>query len=613
MKSENRFYHLAAFVLVISLLLFHAAHTILVGRQAGQGERRSHKVDVPPSSPGAIADPNSKGEVAADPAAANPRPETEAEEGIESDSGDNPSETEDESDESSDSGEERAIHGPAAAEPDPTANGKEPAAKAGAYSKFPGPRITPVAATSLVPRAQIAQRIQGFLAQKGLSNAKIGISIVSADGTVLYEKDAATPLVLASNNKLFTTATALLVLGPDFEFTTRAFAKGKVSGGVVDGDLVVVGDGDPDMLQNEPTEASSLGGRLAAALKAAGIQRVNGDLVVDDSIFDRQYIPPQWLKTQLPHDYAAPVSGFSLFENCLVVRVKPAGKVGAKASASVLPDCAALAATSELLTAAAKSKNNIVIPSPVQVGKVKVSGETPFGANPAPLFVPIANPGEAHPSALLAALTRAGIVVAGKAKLASAAVPRAGLAEIASVKTPLRAVLHKVDKESSNVLAEHVYKRVGATKGGRGTFENASHAVLETLGKLGIDTNGAVSVDGSGLSRGNAYSPRQVAMLLRALWTHGNGDLRPILVDSLPIAGVDGTLSKRLTQGAYKARVRAKTGYIAGVSALSGYAATDDGEVICFSVIVNGVKGATAAKKLEDSIAKLLVDLAKKG
>lgn len=486
--------------------------------------------------------------------------------------------------------------------------GAEPPPPDRRFDAFPGKRLAK--GPWVVPRSALAERLRASLADKRLATAKVAVAVVAADdGAVVFAKDADEPLIVASNNKLLTTAAALRVLGANFEFRTRLCATGALAGGTVAGDLIVIGDGDPDVLPGSPNEKASLAGRIAAALLAAGVKRVSGDLVIDDLVFDRRYLPPQWRKDQLAHDYAAPVSGFSLYENCLVVMVKPSSKVGALAGVSLLPNSSVLAPDVSVKTGGAKAKNSIYVPAPVAPGKVKVSGQTPHGASPVPLFLPLADPGATHPAALKDALTRAGIAIDGKARLAEKRVDAVKLREVAVVTTPFSAVLHKLNKDSSNPLAEHVYKRIGFAAHGAGTYVNAGKAVLETLSHHGIDATGAASADGSGLSRGNTFTARQLALVLRAMW---QGPGRSLVVDSLPISGVDGTMSKRLAQEAYKGRVRAKTGYIAGVSTLSGYAASESGEVFCFSVLVNNVKGATAAKAVQDAIAKVLADVGPK-
>lgn len=474
-----------------------------------------------------------------------------------------------------------------------------------ALINFPSKRLEP--GPYVIPRASLGKQIDNLLAAKALANVRTSVCVIStADGQTLYEREGSTPRIVASNNKLFTLAAALSALGRGFQFTTKVYVDGSFANGAVTGNLVIVGDGDPDAVLGDPTEKNSLLGKLVAAITQAGVKSVSGKVIVDDHVFDRQYLPPQWQKSQLAHDYAAPVAGFSLFENCAVVRVRPAAKVGVKAGYSVLPQISQFATASEVTTVGAKAANVINVPAPIAIDAFKVRGSTPFGKTPVPLFVPLANPGAVHPIAVAQALARGGVKIGAGSELAAKRFEPGSARLLCSVKSPLQPILRKLMKDSSNVLAEHVYKRVGFDKYGRGTILDAGRATIEALRSYGVDTTGAVSVDGSGLSRGNLYSARQAAQLLAALYRESTRDL---MIDVLPIGGVDGTLANRFTQKAYKGRVRAKTGYINGVAGLSGYATTDDGEVLSFSILMNGFKSYGSVKGTIDQIAKLLVDL----
>lgn len=466
---------------------------------------------------------------------------------------------------------------------------------------FPGHRD--VAAPRKVARASLASSVAAAIGAKGLAKAKIGLIALSATtGEVICERSADDPLIVASNAKVMTVTSALAWLGKDFEFKTRWMSAAKPdAAGVLHGDLTLLGDGDPDCVPDGAADSELLLARLVAALRAAGVTRVEGDLVVDDRIFDRQYVPEGWTAAQLPHAYAAPVSGFSLMENCLRVQIAASSPV----KVEVDPASSYFNPVAAVSLGAPKSKNTIHVAAPAPAGTLKVTGTTPAGGRPEPLWVPIADPLRAAGHAVFTALSRAGVAMGGTVRFADAQTPAAtGLVELAAVGSPLARVLMKLDKESTNVLAEHLYKRAGAAREGAGSFASGGRAVLAAMERNGIATRGAATFDGSGLSRANRFTPRQLAETLRALW---RSDARDTVLETLPIAGVDGTLRKRFREPAYRCRVRAKTGYIAGVSTLSGYAATDSGEVICFSILVND--GGSAAKGAIDAVARLLVDL----
>ncbi len=469
-----------------------------------------------------------------------------------------------------------------------------------------------VEARASAPRVVSREGLEGLvrkaLRARCLTKASVGVAVVSvATGDALLTMNGDEPLILASNTKILTANAALSLLGPDFAFRTEAFALGDVeSDGTLQGDLLVRADGDPDPI--DANGEAHLLDRLAELVRAAGIKRVNGRLVVDDTVFDREAVAPGWPRDQLSQDYCAPVAGFSQQENTLRVQVLPGGSPGEPARIELEPRGTVFRADVAIDTVGDRGVNLINVPAPVAVGRLSFRGKTSAGKKPEPFFVPIADPSRVAALLLEDRLRQLGIEVAGGVVLADAHTERTGRS-LGEVRTPLAEVLRKVGKESSNVLAEHVYKRVGAAAEGQGNFDSGGRAVLAALERRGIEVGAARSVDGSGLSRGNRYAPMQVARLLAAMYREG-GAARDVLVDMLPTAGVDGTLERRMTDAAYKGRVRAKTGYIAKVSALSGFAQTDSGEVLAFSVVMNGFSGGNSeVKSVQDEIARLLVDV----
>lgn len=458
-----------------------------------------------------------------------------------------------------------------------------------------------------VPRAELDRRIGRLLAHQTLQSAGVGVVVRSlTTGDLLVDRFGKRPLVPASNTKLLTTAAALDLLGPDFQFETRVRATGEVlENGVLAGDLVIEGDGDPDpvVAGREPLLA-----RLVAAVVGAGIRRVEGRLIVDDRVFDREHLAPEWKPTHARRSYGAPVAGLTLFGNVLRVEVEPAALAGAAATVRLVPGGDVFRVRPRVETAAADGRHLIHLAVPVAPGDVTVTGSTPLGGRPYPLEVPIDDPVRATALVLQDALARAGVpVAAGVVVVEPGAAPAAGTV-LARVRTPLADVLKVMNKDSSNVVAEHVYKRAGHALEGTGTFAAGGRAVLHALRRYGVDPAGAASVDGSGLSRGNRITARQLTDLLAALH---DSPARAVFLASLPIAGVDGTLQNRLTEPAYQGRARAKTGFIERVSALSGYAETGAGEVLAFAILMNDFDGWNSTmKSIQDGIVRLLCDLA---
>lgn len=467
--------------------------------------------------------------------------------------------------------------------------------------------------TRKITRAQLGGKIEAELQRKSLAGASVGIAVRSVThGTELFARLGSTPLKVASNDKLLTSLSVLDALGADFRFTTRVLARGSIANGVLEGDLVIQGDGDPgdDVLDDALAKPLMLE-RLVRVVKDAGITRVTGGLIVDDTIFDREYLPPGWPKDQLHKEYCAPVAGFSLCQNMLTVRIQPGKAVGDPGVIKLEPDSGAFEVRNAVKTVAKNGKHEVGLPAPTQPGKVTISGTTPFNSKPEPIRVPVADPAKTAGQHVKRALERAGITIAGAVALTDARVTTgSGVRVLGKVEASLIDRLRVMNKDSTNSVAEHLYKRAGAQLHGVGTAETGGKAVLAALAKHGIDTDGAISEDGSGMGRGNRFTPRQIAQLLGVLY---RSTYRDAFLDTLPVSGVDGTLKNRMSEPQYRERVRAKTGYITKVSALSGYAQTDAGEVLAFSILINDFDvrkvGNSEMKDVQDDIARLLVDL----
>lgn len=460
-----------------------------------------------------------------------------------------------------------------------------------------------------VARASLAARIEQALAKPNLKKAKYGVAVRSVThDKVLYERGADAALIVASNNKLMTTAAALATLGAEFEFETRLYARGSIGAdGALHGDLVVRGDGDPDVRDEENLARPGLVERLADAARAAGLSRVTGALVVDDTCFDREYTSPEWKQNQLGQAYSAPVAGFSSLENCVTLQVSPGASSGAAARVLVVPESGVFQVQSSVRTGAPGSQHLIDVPAPVVPGRLVAKGTTPAKGTPEPITVAVAEPARTAGLRLKDALARAGIRVDGGLVLAESRLDEAaaGVSLLATARSPIGPALQKMNKESSNVVAEHLYKRCGFARAGKGTFASGGEAVLAALESLGIPRGSAASADGSGLARGNHFSAGQIAHVLDVLY---RGPQREFVLETLAEGGVDGTLENRFKGDAYRGRVRGKTGYISGVSSLSGFAQADGGEVLAFSIVMNGYTGGSV-KPIQDAIAELLVDL----
>ena len=480
--------------------------------------------------------------------------------------------------------------------------------------------LSPVLAAALLLMAcawqawaddRLAREIEAALADPRLGEATVGVQVCAADtGRVLYSHHASRQFIPASNQKILTAATAMRELGPRYEFRTALSTGAPVPGadGVLQGDLILRGAGDPTLGSPSAGEDPSAQFKhWAQELKAKGIHRVAGDLVVDDSFFDRVQVHPDWPSAQLWRAYCAPVSALSLNDNCLAVTVKPARAAGQKAKVTIWPNAPFLETTVTCRTH--KGKHAVWFQRKPGSNKIVVGGNVKLGSGGYTGLLTSPDPALGAGHALVGVLRESGVALDGRVRRATAQeAAEAERRRVLAVRVmPLSRVLSVMLKESQNMYAEAVVKTVGAEKGGEGSWLGGlrrSAALLRDL-KFGPDT--CTLADGGGMSRNNRLSPAIICAVLVEMERTGDGaGLRGLMAS----AGEDGTLKRRLRQAQYKGRIRAKTGYLRGVGALSGYARTRGGGHVAFSILINDYKGGgnTVMKQVQDRIARAVVD-----
>jgi D-alanyl-D-alanine carboxypeptidase/D-alanyl-D-alanine-endopeptidase (penicillin-binding protein 4) len=462
------------------------------------------------------------------------------------------------------------------------------------------------------PRGErLAAAAARILARKELSGAVVGVDVRSlSTGERVWSRNAERALAPASNLKVVTLYLALSTLGPQYEFETPLVAGGPViEGGLLAGDLWIRGSGDPSLRPcffESEQEAAPLE-PFVQALQLQGVTRIRGDLVVDARAFDELFVPEGWPKDQLDQDYAAPVAALSLNGNCATVRVT--GRKGASPQAELRPDVAGWRLQNDLSLDDKASACKVSVAPPDSDGVIRVRGSVGGDVAATPIQVPVPDPPLFFGNALRAAIERAGITIGGVVRrCAPDEQPREHGRTLYTRRSPLLPALLLCGKESDNNIAEHLLKKCALARSGKGSVEEGARLVQELASELGVEGGAPRIVDGSGLSRLDLVSPAFLAALLSKAW---QAPWRDDFVRCLPISGVDGTLDKRMNEPALQSRVRAKTGFIAQVSALSGYAlAGDDGEVFAFSILVNGFKGSNAEiKKAQDDLCRAIVAL----
>ncbi len=414
------------------------------------------------------------------------------------------------------------------------------------------------------------------------------------------------PRILASNTKLLTTAAALATFGPGPLFATRLLARGEIAGGVLAGDLAVVGDGDPNISGRQfGGDVYGVFRRWARELAARGVRRVEGELLLVNGIFAGPRVHPDWPRDQLTSWYAAPVEGLSFNDNCVLVRVRPGRQPGDRARVETEPSLGYFTIRNQATTVADPKQARLFVGREGEGDTIVVRGAIPHRSGPREEWVAVADPVAYFGHALAAALAEEGIAVAGRPRELHG-LPPGEWAVMAVHESELLATIEVTNKKSQNFYAESLVKTLGLRLAGEGSWEKGLAEVSGFLASVGVPEGSYALADGSGLSRGNRMTPRAMTQLLAAMFTHPHG--REFVL-SLPHSGEVGLRwERRLAEPPYRGNVFAKTGMIRGVSTLSGYAKGRSGKVYAFSILCNEIRGLAEAQRAQDRLVRVLVD-----
>ncbi len=487
-------------------------------------------------------------------------------------------------------------------------------------------------------QVSLQDRIAAVLKAPDLARGFWGIEVVSlTTGETLYAQNGDKLFTPASNTKLFTTAATLALIGPDYKFRTTVETSGTLDRyGRLNGDLVLVGRGDPNLSGRElpydlrtqrnddPIQALE---SLADALVQKGVKFIDGDIVADDSYFAFERYGEGWSQDDLVWADGAPVSALTINDNVVFVNILPADRPGEKAFVSVKPFAEYYRLDNRIITTPAGTGRKFFVNREPGSTVLTLWGNMPVddaGANEA---LAIEDPAEFAAGLFRQLLEQRGIVVYGHQRTrhtelatlstfsVTAIAPSRGGSEndgqrlkadqpitLASYESkPLLQDVRVVNKVSQNLHAEILLRLLGRERGNAGTIEGGLEVLRGFLTQAGISSDEYVFYDGSGLSRQNLVTPHAIVQLLRYCSTQPWG---AAYKSTFPVGGVDGSLSERLSSARLQNRVMAKTGSLGGVKTLSGYATADSGQVLVFSILSNNFN--LPAKRVTDAIDGLV-------
>jgi len=420
------------------------------------------------------------------------------------------------------------------------------------------------------------------------SSASWGVSIQSLQtGEYFYKRNENKLFVPASNLKLFTTAGALEILGPDYTFSTNIYLNGKVDGSILEGDLVVEGRGDPTISGRFYfNDLLKVFNNWADSLLAFGIDEIDGNLIGDDNQFEDKGLGEGWAWDNESYWFSAQSGALSFNDNCVDI-VVAVNKKNNLPAISMAPDSKYIVPINKVIVVPDDSVTMIDVYRERGTNIVSVFGKI-RASDTVKTFVSVNNPTQYFMVVLKEVLENRGIKVTGFPQDIDDVTKSLNYGSMQKLFThyspELKEIIKAINKNSQNFFAEQLLKTIGLETRNYGSVEYGLFALDQFFEDIGINPEDMNMVDGSGLSRLNLVTPKQIVDLLNYIYQSENFIS---FFNSLPIAGVDGTLGDRMKNSRVSGKVRAKTGYLESVRSLSGYAYTGDNEPVSFSIIVN--------------------------
>jgi len=448
--------------------------------------------------------------------------------------------------------------------------------------------------------AKFSARSEALLGTGPAGKGEWGLLIQDATtGEILFQQNADRYFLPASNMKLFATALALAKLGPEFRFHTTLETSETISHGVLAGNLVLVGRGDPNLsnrkfpysLKEEfdgPPE--KVLAELSDGLAAKGVKEISGDVIGDDSYFPRGRYPSGWEINDMVWEYGAAISSIVVDDNTVTLTLTPDEQPGGTVQATTSPATPDFLVENDVTTSALDAKSDLTLTREPGANLVVVKGSMPAKSAPRKLVLAIQEPAQHAATVLKRLLEERGIRVDGVARAnhVAAKSPEDPTILAEHVSVPLRDAMKLINKISQNLHTEMLLRTVARQSGPWTTPEDLMKAPQDFYASAGIAPDDVIQADASGLSRHDLVTPRAIVALLafaqKQPWFE-------TYYGSLPVAGVDGTLEDRMKNTPAEGRIHAKTGSVEHVRTLSGFAETPGGRRLIFSFLSNNQGG----------------------
>jgi D-alanyl-D-alanine carboxypeptidase/D-alanyl-D-alanine-endopeptidase (penicillin-binding protein 4) len=446
-----------------------------------------------------------------------------------------------------------------------------------------------------------------------LKHALWSVSVAdAATGKFLFEYNSNFSVMPASNMKIVTTGIGLFLLGADYHFKTKLEYTGTIIDSVLNGDIYIVGGGDPSLGSAiySNTVPDSVFLQWTQAIRHLGINRINGTIIGDTRFFDDENRFSSWEVDDIGTDYGAGVSGIQFIDNICKLHIESAANISKKPNlVRIEPYIPEIAWENHLTSVEDERTNGITVFSSPFSSRALLFGKVPVNSRNRTMSVAIPNTAYTCVWYFNKFLNLHGISTSNRVDILERRTPdlnKENRKYFYTYNSPVYTeIINETNKSSNNSFAESILKTIGAELGGDGTVYEGRKLVVEKLKELNVPTDGFQQSDGSGLSRHGFVTTKFLCSYLSMLY---NSDVYNHFVQSLPIAGVDGTMKNMLKNTAAERNVKAKSGTISSGRSYSGYVTTKNGQELCFSFIFNNftVRSAVITQKLE----KLMILLA---
>jgi serine-type D-Ala-D-Ala carboxypeptidase/endopeptidase (penicillin-binding protein 4) len=467
--------------------------------------------------------------------------------------------------------------------------------------------LSAIQITQLYGQTAIKARLEQILADSLLKQAHVGVSIRDVKSTnLIFEKNANLSFTPASNLKLLTTAAALSILGADYRFVTSVMYTDSIQDGVFNGTLLIKGGGDPTLGSDKipgQTNYQTLIHNWVVAFKAKGIHTFSGVLKIDATHFEFNSTPKDYTWGDIGNYYGAGSFGVNINDNQYILMVKPGSAVGAPTSVvGMIPFDTASFLDNHIKTGAVGTGDQSVIYTAPYSKYIFAEGTIPMGSTYS-VKGSIPEPSRLLGQLLIEEMVKQGIVWKGVLNLygmnEAERIQQDFVVLIEHTSPTIKEIASYTNLVSNNLYAECLLKELSYRKTGVGATELGVSQVKRFVKSMGTDTLGMVLRDGSGMSPFNSISPNQFTLFLSKLYSN------KVFVSSIPVAGIDGTVSHICK--ASNGKVRVKSGTMSGVTCYSGYVLSNSGTQYAVSLLVN--KHEAKNRSIQRVLEKLLMAL----